>query len=275
MPELPEVERVRLTLAPALTGSTFVRVRLRRPDLRRPFPAGFSTRLVGQTVEAVCRRGKYLVATLSSGDALLIHLGMSGSFRIERAPARGKRRADVVEERHDHVVFEMSSGVIVTFNDPRRFGLMDLLAASSPDVRGGFASLGPEPLETAFDATVLARTCARRLTPLKVLLLDQSAVAGVGNIYASEALHLALLSPLRRASSIATRDGKPRETAVRLVRAIKAVLRKAVARREQDDDGFRVYDREGERCPTRKCRGTIRRISQAGRSTFYCPVCQR
>ena len=276
MPELPEVERVRRRLAPALVGARFARVRLNRADLRRPFPPGFATGLRGQTVLALTRRGKYLVAELSSGDTLIMHLGMSGSFRVEPRRRRARRDPDeALEHRHDHVIFEMSSGVTVTFNDPRRFGAMDLVAAD--DVHG-VRKLGPEPLSPEFDAASLAERCAKRRTSLKVALLDQRVVAGLGNIYASEALHLARLSPLRFARTIATGTGRPRPATGRLVTAIKRVLERAIRLKSTDNYSrsgrFRVYDREGERCPTPGCRGTIRRISQTGRSTFYCPDCQ-
>jgi formamidopyrimidine-DNA glycosylase len=261
-----------------MQGARFNKVTLNRADLRRPFPGGFARRLKGQTVAALERRGKYLLATLSSGDVLLMHLGMSGWFRVETTRPKARTDPDAaLENRHDHVVFEMSSGMTVTFNDPRRFGVMDLLDAQ----RSGHEALdrmGPEPLAKSFDADALASRCARRKTSLKVALLDQKVVAGVGNIYASEALHLARLSPFRLASTIATAAGRPRPAAERLARAIKAVLKRAIALKESSryrESRFRVYDRDGERCPTPECRGTIQRAWQAGRSTFYCPVCQR
>ena len=278
MPELPEVERVRRRLAPAMVGARFLRVRLNRADLRLPFAADFVRRLRGRTVRALQRRGKYLVAELSSGDALLMHLGMSGSFRVEPTARRRPTRDEALERRHDHVVFHMSSGETVTFNDPRRFGLMQILDGDSIDAAGGFHKLGPEPLSPQFTALALAERCAGRRTSLKAALLDQAVVAGLGNIYASEALHLARLSPLRRASTIATASGRPRASATTLAAAIKSVLRRAVALRGEGiyrASRFRVYDREGEPCPTPGCAGTIARITQSGRSTFYCPVCQR
>jgi formamidopyrimidine-DNA glycosylase len=247
-----------------MRGKRIARVHVRRADLRRPFPADFAARLTRQTIRSVGRRGKYLLVALSSGDTLLIHLGMSGSFRT------GKTARDP----HDHVVFELASGVVVTFNDPRRFGLMDVIAGQS-DTHDTLGGLGPEPLDAAFDAAVLARACAGKRAALKVVLLDQRVVAGLGNIYASEALHHARLSPLRRASTIATPAGAPRDGAVRLVAGIKAVLHDAVAQVRRGSSRFRVYEREGEPCPRRGCGGVIRRITQAGRSTYYCPVCQR
>jgi formamidopyrimidine-DNA glycosylase len=261
-----------------MRGSRITRVELRRLDLRRPFPSGFAARLTGQTVEAVTRRGKYLLVQLHSGDTLLAHLGMSGSFRVTLTLRVAD--ADVEPEApaaHDHVVIELSSGAVVTFNDPRRFGLMDLVAPQDAAAHDALRTLGPEPLDDAFDATVLARACAGKRVALKVALLDQRIVAGVGNIYASEALHHSRLSPRRRASTIATRAGAPREAAVRLAAGIKAVLRQAIARQEQAYRAgrFRVYERDGRPCPRRECPGTIRRIAQAGRSTYYCPTCQR
>jgi formamidopyrimidine-DNA glycosylase len=272
VPELPEVETVRRALDRSMRGARIARVELRRPDLRRPFPADFVRRLTGQTVESVTRRGKYLLAHLDSGDTLLVHLGMSGSFR-----ARPRNEPDAEADSHDHVVLELSSGIVVTFNDPRRFGLMDLVGAQEAAAHETLRALGPEPLGAAFDAAVLASVCAGKRVSLKVALLDQRLVAGVGNIYASEALHHARLSPRRRASTIATRGGDPRDTAIRLVAGIKAVLSQAVARQEQAYGAgrFRVYDREGQPCPRRGCPGTIRRITQAGRSTYFCPSCQR
>ncbi len=263
---------MRRALDRSMRGTRIARVELRRHNLRRPFPADFARRLANQTIESVTRRGKYLLAHLESSDILLVHLGMSGSFRI-----RPRDGHDADADAHDHVVLELSSGIVVTFNDPRRFGLMDLVGAKDAASHDTLRALGPEPLEAAFDAAVLARACAGKRVALKVALLDQRLVAGVGNIYASEALHHARLSPRRRASTIATPAGTPRDAAVRLVAGIKAVLRQAVARQEQAyrTSRFRVYEREGRPCARRGCPGTIRRITQAGRSTYFCPVCQR
>jgi formamidopyrimidine-DNA glycosylase len=281
VPELPEVERLRRSLRRAMTGARFERVVLNRGDLRKPFPSGFARRLRRQTVRTLTRRGKYLLAELSSGDTLIMHLGMSGWFRVE-STGRVKRLRDdreaQLEHRHDHVLFTMSSGKTVIFNDPRRFGVMELVSAAGLPAHASVGQLGPEPLSRAFDARALASRCANRRVALKVALLDQRIAAGIGNIYASEALHLAKLSPLRQASSIATTAGAPLRSAERLTAAIKSVLRRAVSLKQSNDyrgSRFRVYDREGERCPTPGCRGTIARIGQAGRSTFYCPVCQR
>ena len=262
MPELPEVEAVRRVLQPVMEGARFLSVVTHRENLRTAFPVDFAERLAGQTIRALERRGKYLLAHLSSNDILVMHLGMSGSFRLDEAGAK-----------HDHVVFTMSSGVSIVFNDPRRFGFMDLVAPGADPGRAGLSALGPEPLSDAFDAAALARACRGRKTSLKAVLSDQRVVAGLGNIYVSEALHRAHLSPRRRASTIATKTGAPRDSAVRLAAAIKKVLTTALS--DPEGDRFRVYDREGQRCRTRGCTGTIRRITQAGRSTFFCPVCQR
>ena len=270
----------------------FAKVVTRRADLRFPFPDRFAARLEGQTIAALERRGKHLIARLSSGDVLLMHLGMSGSFRIDApgdpqaAEFYHERGADV---RHDHVVFRMSSGVTITFNDPRRFGSMDLVSPDELRRHATLSALGPEPLDPAFDAETLARACAGKKTSLKAALSDQRVVAGLGNIYVCEALHRARLSPKRRASTIATLTGIPRDPAKHLVAAIKQVLNEAVARSlawQAGDDAsaadssyfpsrFRVYDREGARCVRKGCAGHIRRIVQSGRSTFYCPVCQK
>jgi formamidopyrimidine-DNA glycosylase len=293
MPELPEVETVRRGLAPVMEGARFADVVAHRGDLRWPLPKDFAARLKGRTVTGLGRRAKYLLADLSSGEVLVMHLGMSGSFRIEHGAAsdtpgsyyhdRSKNLA------HDHVVFTMSSGAVVRFNDPRRFGSMKLVARTKLDDEPLLRALGPEPLGNAFDAVMLARACRGKNTSLKAALLDQRVVAGLGNIYVCEALNRALLSPRRKASTIADRKGAPNERAKLLVDAIKATLNDAIAaggsslRDHRRTDGslgdfqhsFRVYDREGQKCPTKGCPGTIRRIVQNGRSTFFCPVCQK
>jgi formamidopyrimidine-DNA glycosylase len=272
VPELPEVETVRRMLEPAMRGSRFRRVILNRPNLRIPFPGRFVERLRGQTVDAIERRGKYLAIVLSSGETLIMHLGMSGWFHVAATGDRS-READP----HDHVIFVMSSGQTVVFNDPRRFGFMDLAAAGAFADYPSLRVMGPEPLLPEFNAASLARACRGRKTSLKVALLDQRVVAGLGNIYASEALHHARLSPLRQASTIASRAGAPRKHAEHLVAGIKAVLSAAIRRRESPyrSARFRVYEREGQPCLRKGCGGTIRRITQAARSTFHCPKCQR
>jgi formamidopyrimidine-DNA glycosylase len=280
VPELPEVETVRRALDRAMSGVRIRRVETRRQTLRGPLPPDLAIRLEGRTVRRVTRRAKYLLVELSSGDILLMHLGMSGSFRV----VSGRRRADTPgqfhydrndDDIHDHVVFEMSSGARVVFNDPRRFGSMALVEAG-PDGSPALSRLGPEPLSSNFSADVLARGLRGRKASIKATLLDQRLVAGLGNIYVSEALHAAGIRPTRAASSLVKTDGTPRPALEALVVAIRQVLRKAVQRQAGGDaDGFRVYDREGQRCRRRGCAGVIRRIVQTGRSTFYCPVCQR
>ncbi|MGB6351224.1 MAG: bifunctional DNA-formamidopyrimidine glycosylase/DNA-(apurinic or apyrimidinic site) lyase [Pseudolabrys sp.] len=288
MPELPEVETVRRGLAPAMEGARFAKVEVRRGDLRWPLPKGFAQRLDGKTVEGLGRRAKYLLADLSSGEVLLMHLGMSGSFRVGKDAKPGVYYHERSKNTaHDHIVFHMSNGATVTFNDPRRFGSMKLVLRAKLDQEPLLRSLGPEPLGNEFDAAMLAKACAGKKTSLKAALSDQRVVAGLGNIYVCEALFRARLSPKRRASTIADRHGKPNERAERLVDAIKAVLGDAIEaggsslRDHRRADGslgdfqhnFRVYDREGEPCPN--CKGRIKRIVQVGRSTFYCPSCQK
>jgi len=293
MPELPEVETVSRGLAPAMESARFTKVEVRRGDLRWPLPKDFARRLQGKTVTGLGRRAKYLLADLSSGDVLIMHLGMSGSFHVFRkagdeAPGRYYHEREK-HAAHDHVVFHMSSGAIVTFNDPRRFGSMKIVAREKLDAEPLLNRLGPEPLGNAFDAAMLAKACKGKKTSLKAALLDQRVVAGLGNIYVCEALHRALLSPKRMASIIATKTGAPNERAERLIEGIKAVLYDAIKaggsslrdhKRTDGDLGlfqhhFRVYDREGEKCPAPGCGGTVRRMVQTGRSTFYCPVCQK
>lgn len=272
MPELPEVETVRRLLDPVMRGAKFRRVILNRPNLRIPFPVRFADRLRGNTVSSVDRRGKYLIVRVSSGETLIMHLGMSGWFHVAPIGDRSRER-----DPHDHVIFLMSSGQAVVFNDPRRFGFMDLAEAGRLDQYPSLRIMGPEPLSPSFNAATLARACHRKKTALKVALLDQRVVGGLGNIYASEALFHARLSPLRKASTIATASGTPKPHARRLAEGIRAVLNAAIRRRESPYGSarFRVYEREGQRCVRSGCGGTIRRITQAGRSTFYCPACQR
>jgi formamidopyrimidine-DNA glycosylase len=293
VPELPEVETVRRGLAPVMEGARIVRVEVRRPDLRVPFPPGFAERLTSQTITGLGRRAKYLTADLGSGDVLLMHLGMSGSFRVTREEEKTQpgrfHHAKPAAPAHDHVVFHLSSGAIVTFNDPRRFGLMLIVPRADLGDHPLMREVGPEPLGNAFDAALLAASLAGRKTSLKAALLDQTVVAGLGNIYVCEALHRARLSPRRRAGTIATRTGGPNARAEVLVTAIKAVLLDAIEaggsslRDHRQTNGelgyfqhrFRVYDREGQPCVTEGCSGTVKRIVQSGRSTFFCPVCQR
>jgi formamidopyrimidine-DNA glycosylase len=289
MPELPEVETVRRGLQPVMEGARFTKVEAHRGDLRWPLPKDFVARLEGKRVEGLGRRAKYLLADLSSGDVLMMHLGMSGSFRVgKNTPGRYYHERSK-NTAHDHVVFHMSSGVRIAFNDPRRFGMMKLVPRAELDNEPLLRALGPEPLGNAFDAAMLARACKGKKTSLKAALSDQKIVAGLGNIYVCEALHRARLSPKRRASTIASKSGLPNERADKLVDAIKAVLTEAIAaggsslRDHRRTDGelgdfqhnFRVYDREGQPCPTPGCNGKIKRMVQTGRSTFFCPVCQK
>ncbi len=288
MPELPEVETVRRGLAPAIEGARFKKVEVRRPDLRWKLPKDFAKRLEGQKVEGLGRRAKYLLAHLSSGEVLLMHLGMSGSFRVGRESRPGIYHHERSKHKsHDHVVFHMSNGEIVTFNDPRRFGFMKLIPRDKRESEPHLAPLGPEPLGNAFDAAMLAKACAGKKTSLKAALSDQRVVAGLGNIYVCEALFRAHLSPKRRASTISDRSGKPNARAEALVEAIRAVLNDAIRaggsslRDHRRADGslgdfqhtLSVYDREGKRCP--HCKGKVKRIVQQGRSTFFCPSCQK
>jgi formamidopyrimidine-DNA glycosylase len=293
MPELPEVETVRRGLEPVMQGARFAAVEARRSDLRWPLPQNFAARLQGQSVTGLGRRAKYLLVDLASGEVLLMHLGMSGSFRVsheggERRP--GKYHHEQLQHAtHDHVVFHMSNGARIAFNDPRRFGSMKLVLRAKLDEEPLLRALGPEPLGNAFDAAMLAQACRGKKTSLKAALSDQRVVAGLGNIYVCEALWRARLSPKRRASTIATRAGAPNDRARSLVQGIRDVLEDAIKaggsslRDHKRTDGelglfqhqFAVYDREGERCPRRGCGGTIKRIVQSGRSTFFCPACQR
>jgi formamidopyrimidine-DNA glycosylase len=293
MPELPEVETVRRGLQPAMEGATIVRAETRRKDLRFPFQKDFVARLEGQTVTGLGRRAKYLMADLGSGDVLLMHLGMSGSFRVVEAVGSttpGDFHYPRTEDRaHDHVMFQMSSGAAVVFNDPRRFGYMKVIARKGLDDEPLLKGLGPEPLGNEFDAAMLARSCWNKKTSLKGALLDQRVVAGLGNIYVCEALFRAHLSPRRLAATLATKKGAPTDHAGRLVEAIHGVLNQAIKaggsslRDHRQTSGelgyfqhsFQVYDREGEQCQTPKCKGTVKRFTQNGRSTFWCPTCQK
>jgi formamidopyrimidine-DNA glycosylase len=293
MPELPEVETARRGLQPAMEGSKIVKAEARRKDLRFPFQKDFVARLEGQTVTGLGRRAKYLLADLGSGDVLLMHLGMSGSFRLitnDKEKAPGKFHHPRSEDRtHDHVVFHMSSGAAVVFNDPRRFGYMKIIARSKLEEEPLLKGLGPEPLGNEFDAAMLARSCASKKTSLKAALLDQRVVAGLGNIYVCEALFRSHLSPRRLAATLATKKAEPTDHAKRLVTAIHGVLNQAIKaggsslRDHRQTSGelgyfqhsFQVYDREGEKCQTAGCSGIVRRFTQNGRSTFWCPKCQK
>ncbi len=298
MPELPEVETIRRGLASALEGARFTKVELRRRDLRFAFPKGFARRLEGAQVMALGRRAKYLVGELDSGEALIIHLGMTGRFAIEAsAGARSKERFEPGRfyddsERlaaHDHVVFHLSTGRRLVYNDVRRFGFMTLIRRDRLDGHPLFKGLGIEPVGNEFDGEALARLFAGTARPLKSALLDQRLIAGLGNIYVSEALFRAGLSPRRRADSIAGKGAVARARREALATAIRNVLAEAIdkggstLRDYAKADGergafqheFRAYGREGEACLRPGCRGTVARLVQAGRSTFFCRVCQK
>jgi len=290
MPELPEVETVRRGLAPVMEDATIVAVEQRRPDLRFPFPDDFAARLQGRRIVSVGRRAKFLVIHLDQDPVLIAHLGMSGSFSIHDASGEATP-GDFHHERsklaaHDHVVFHLQKHGRthrVVYNDPRRFGFMVFAEVGGLDAHPFLASLGIEPTGNALDGAVLAALLAGRRAPLKAALLDQKLIAGLGNIYVCEALWRAGLSPRRLAGSVSGRR------AVRLADAIRAVIADAIAaggstlRDHQLTDGslgyfqhsFNVYDREGEPCRREGCGGTVKRVVQSGRSTFYCSACQR
>lgn len=283
MPELPEVETVRRGLSPVLAGARIVRAEARRPDLRFPLPERFAKRLTGARVLGLTRRAKYLLAPLDTGETLVAHLGMSGRFTIVDARAQpGAFYYDhAPDPAHTHVVLETDAGVRIEYNDPRRFGYMDLIADDALDAHPYFKGLGPEPLGNGFHADHLASAFANKKQGVKATLLDQRIVAGLGNIYVCEALHRAGISPKRAAGRIARARIGP------LVAAIRDVLDEAIAaggstlRDYAQTDGalgyfqhrFRVYGREGEACP--QCGGAIARFVQTGRSTFWCARCQR
>lgn len=287
MPELPEVETVRRGLAPAMEGQRIIQAEIRRDGLRWPFPPDMGARMTGARVERLRRRSKYILADLDSGESLLIHLGMSGRMTVSGLEAPyvpGEfHHAHPPREKHDHVVFHMQNGARVTFNDPRRFGALDLLDSAHADDHALLASLGPEPLGNAFSATYLAERLMGRKGPIKSLLLDQKIVAGLGNIYVCEALHRAGINPTRAGGKIS----KPRIEA--LCGHIVDVLNEAIEaggsslkdfRQAGGELGyfqhrFRVYDRAEHPCPTDDCPGTIQRIVQSGRSTYFCPKCQK
>ena len=291
MPELPEVETVRAGLAPVLEGHAFTHVEIRRGDLRVPFPNDFVRRLTGRNVTRLWRRAKYLMAELDSGETFVIHLGMSGRIAVFADGKEQKLGTFVYPAsppeaglgKHDHVVMRTDAPARIVFTDHRRFGLMTLIDTLKLDEHRLFDGLGVEPLSEAFDAAYLARALKGKKTPIKSALLDQRVIAGLGNIYVCEALYRAHISPRRLAKSVS------KERAAVLAREIKAVLQEAIVaggsslrdhRRTDGEMGyfqktFFAYDREGEACRTKRCKGRIKRIVQAGRSTFYCPSCQR
>ena len=298
MPELPEVETVRRGLLPAMEGRVITRASVNRPDLRWPFPPDMAARLTGSRVLALRRRSKYILADLSTGESLLIHLGMSGRMLISSPPpVSGDGVSDQTTretlgewhhhhpapEKHDHVVLDMDNGTRITFNDARRFGAMDLMPTATADAHPLLAVLGPEPLGNAFNESYLAARLKGRNTPIKSALLDQHIIAGLGNIYVCETLYRARIHPVRKAARIAA------ARAAALVPIIRDVLTEAITaggsslRDYRQADGelgyfqhsFQVYGRESQPCLTPGCADTIRRIVQSGRSSFYCPSCQK
>ncbi len=283
MPELPEVETVMRGLQPAMEGAVIARAEVNRPDLRWPFPERMAERLTGARVTAMRRRSKYILADLDRGETLLIHLGMSGRMTVSGDPLGQFVHDHPARQKHDHVVFDMENGARITFNDPRRFGAMDLLETARADEHKLISALGPEPLGNDFHEDHLIAAFAGKKTPVKSALLDQGIIAGLGNIYVCEALFRAGVSPRRHAGQIAAhRVGA-------MVPIIREVLQDAIAAggsslkdfRQADgklgyfQHSFDVYAREGEPCRREGCGGTIRRIVQSGRSSFYCGKCQR
>ena len=296
MPELPEVETVRRGLAPAMEGTRITRLELRRGDLRFPFPADFAEKVTGRRIVALSRRAKYLLIDLDDGMTMICHLGMSGSFRIEQGADSAVPGVFHVprskDEKHDHVFFHLegpSGPLRVIYNDPRRFGFMDLMARNALDTYPAFRDLGPEPVGNRMSAEYLAKRFGGKKQPLKSSLLDQKNIAGLGNIYVCEALWRARLSPFAASDSVVTKTGRPKKSLDLLVDSIRAVIDEAILaggsslRDHIQTDGtlgyfqhsFRVYDRESEPCLRLDCGGTVRRMVQAGRSTFYCDTCQR
>ena len=287
MPELPEVETVRRGLQPVLEGARLSRVEQRRPDLRFAFPDGFVQRLTGATITALERRAKYLLARLDRGDTLVMHLGMTGRFEIDEPGGPRQRPGDFVhapasDPKHAHVLFMTEAGATVTYSNPRRFGFMGLVETARLDQHPWFSAMGPEPLGPAFDAGVLIEAFKGRKQTAKTLLLDQRVVAGLGNIYVCEALHRSGISPIKPAALISKAKIKILTVAIKDVLAEAIEAGGSTLRDYAGADGalgyfqhtFRAYGREGEPCVTPSCGGVIERTVQAGRSTFFCPVCQ-
>lgn len=287
MPELPEVETVRRGLQPVLEGARLSRVEQRRPDLRFAFPDGFVQRLTGATITALERRAKYLLARLDRGDTLVMHLGMTGRFEIDEPGGPRQRPGDFVhapasDPKHAHVLFMTEAGATVTYSDPRRFGFMGLVETARLDQHPWFSAMGPEPLGPDFDAGVLVTAFKGRKQTAKTLLLDQRVVAGLGNIYVCEALHRSGISPIKPAALISKAKIKILTVAIKDVLAEAIEAGGSTLRDYAGADGalgyfqhtFRAYGREGEPCVTPSCGGVIERTVQAGRSTFFCPVCQ-
>ena len=293
MPELPEVETVRKGLEPILVGNAFARVEQRRKDLRFPLPKHFAERLKGRTVEALDRRAKYLLARLDDGEVLVMHLGMTGRFSIDHANGEAETPGRFVHSqagppKHEHIVFHLGDGATIRYSDARRFGLMDIVSADGLSSYALFKGLGVEPLSSSFTPQWLATKLKGKATSIKAALIDQRLIAGLGNIYACEALFSARISPKRLAGTLATKTGKATQKTKALVDSVKAVLEDAIKsggsslRDYKRADGslgefqhrFKVYGREGKPCARKGCGGTVRRIVQGGRSTFYCPTCQ-
>ena len=283
MPELPEVETVRRGLDPVMTGRLILHADIRRPDLRWPLPPQMGERLTGKRVDRLRRRSKYILADLSSGETLIIHLGMSGRILVSGQMLGEFHHDHPAPEKHDHVLLAMEGGGRVTFNDARRFGTMDLTPTDQVDSHWLLAGIGPEPLGNSFEEDYLVARLKGRAMPIKSALLDQRLVAGLGNIYVCEVLHRAGISPRRRAGQIAASRVRSLVPIIRqvLVEAIEAGGSSLRDHRQTSGElgyfqhNFRVYDREGQPCPTPGCTGTIARIVQSGRSSFYCPQCQR
>ncbi|MEO9651171.1 MAG: bifunctional DNA-formamidopyrimidine glycosylase/DNA-(apurinic or apyrimidinic site) lyase [Roseobacter sp.] len=283
MPELPEVETVRRGLTPAMEGVVIEKADVNRPDLRWPFPKHMASRLTGRLVNKLQRRSKYILADLDSGETLLIHLGMSGRMLVSNDPLGQFVHQHPAPEKHDHVVFHMANGARVTFNDPRRFGAMDLLETSKIQEHKLISALGPEPLSNNFHEKYLIDVLKNKNSPIKNTLLDQRIVSGLGNIYVCETLFRAKINPSRKACKL----GKDRVSS--LVPIIRNVLSEAIEAggsslrdfRQADGElgyfqhSFDVYGREGEPCRTPGCLSVIQRVVQSGRSSFYCAQCQR
>ena len=281
MPELPEVETVRRGLSPAMTGQRIVRAEARRADLRFPFPARLAERLAGARIVNLGRRAKYLVAELDSGEALIMHLGMTGRFTVSDGKIGGFVHDAGKDEKHDHMVMELENGVRVVFNDARRFGFFEMWPVGEIDSYPAFAALGPEPMSNEFNGPYLRAVFKGKKTPVKAALLDQRVVAGLGNIYVCEALFRSGISPKRLAGSLGA------DRTERLAGAVRRVIDEAIAAGGSSisdfaatdgslgyfQHGFQVYGREGEACVS--CSRVVRRLVQSGRSTFYCGTCQR
>ncbi len=283
MPELPEVETVRRGLLPVLEGAVIARAEVNRLDLRWPLPDRMAERLTGRRVKALRRRSKYLLADLDSGETLLVHLGMSGRMLVSGAQIGAFHHDHPAPQKHDHVVLHMGSGARITFNDARRFGAMDLMPTDRASGHMLLAGLGPEPFGNDFNEPYLAARLRGRKTPIKAALLDQRVVAGLGNIYVAETLYRARISPLRLAGNLTEAQAHGLVPIVRevLAEAIEAGgsslrdFRQANGELGYFSKHFQVYDREGEPCETPGCAGTVARTVQSGRSSFWCPACQR